>query len=478
MGTKYGFTIEAGLTSNHLTDAHYIKGGYCVVKDIDERNKMVKATDYQDGTVVEGSLCYVQSHINEDGEIVKGKFYKYNGTSWEEADFGSGGGGVSGGGGELVEDYESLSPTENLNYTLLDDGTYSVSGMKRFPYTEVVIPSTYNGVPVTRIADAGFGYSTLTSVVIGNNVTSVGETAFAYCENLKRVIIGKGVKTIGKWAFNGCFNVTNIDFYATAMEDLSDDNNVFVYTGDEIEGIKVYIGANVTKIPNNLFYPSKAEIIWSDDGTYEIDGYSPNITHVNFAKGSVCSIIGTRAFKTTGLAVVVLPDSVNIIGDAAFSHCSALVSIEIPYGVQEIGSCAFESCQKLNRIVLPPRILKIGASAFRGCEASIFSPEPKAPDAWDSTWAGDCTVMWNTASDLDWLTKAVQRLYENEKFIYELLFAIAVYEDVSDDVKVWMTQYEDVGNLYAPDGTTYNVGKYASLGDAEESDLYTKYIDP
>lgn len=100
MGTKYGFTIEAGLTSYHLTDAQYVKGGFFVVKDKEELNRYCPitynddGTINQDGTIVKGSLCYCQAD---------GKFYQYDDkivddkvVGWVEKNF-SGGGSVDGG---------------------------------------------------------------------------------------------------------------------------------------------------------------------------------------------------------------------------------------------------------------------------------------------------------------------------------------------------------------------------------------------
>ena len=63
----------------------------------------------------------------------------------------------------------------------------------------------------------------LTSIVIPDNVGTIGEYAFAYCENLSSVIIGKGVSYIGESAFYKCKNlitlnipssVKNIGYYA------------------------------------------------------------------------------------------------------------------------------------------------------------------------------------------------------------------------------------------------------------------------
>ena len=81
---------------------------------------------------------------------------------------------------------------------------------------DIVIPSTYRGLPVTEIGeyalstetDAGTAY--LTSIVIPNSVTSIGECAFAGCSSLTSVVIGDGVTSIGNSAFNGCSSLTSV----------------------------------------------------------------------------------------------------------------------------------------------------------------------------------------------------------------------------------------------------------------------------
>ena len=46
---------------------------------------------------------------------------------------------------------------------------------------------------------------------IGNNVTSIGNRAFRYCELLTNVIIPDTVTSIGELAFEYCDSLTNVD---------------------------------------------------------------------------------------------------------------------------------------------------------------------------------------------------------------------------------------------------------------------------
>lgn len=49
---------------------------------------------------------------------------------------------------------------------------------------------------------------------------------------------------------------------------------------------------------------------------------------------------------------VIIPDTVNSIGDYAFSHCKELTSVVIPETVTRIGNAAFYYCTNLTNIVL------------------------------------------------------------------------------------------------------------------------------
>lgn len=79
--------------------------------------------------------------------------------------------------------------SEGLEYTLNADGTaYIVTGVGTCTDTDIVIPATYNDLPVNAI----------------------GEKAFQNCTNLKSVTILNGTVSIAKDAFEGCENTVEI----------------------------------------------------------------------------------------------------------------------------------------------------------------------------------------------------------------------------------------------------------------------------
>src|SRR5215472_17069302 len=70
----------------------------------------------------------------------------------------------------------------------------------------VVIPNTINGYPVTGIGTQAFQSTGVTSVIIPNSVTSIGDYAFRYCSGLTNVTIPDSVTSIGQTAFAFCTN--------------------------------------------------------------------------------------------------------------------------------------------------------------------------------------------------------------------------------------------------------------------------------
>jgi hypothetical protein len=75
---------------------------------------------------------------------------------------------------------------------------------------DVTIPSEIGGIPVRFIGENAFEYSFLTSVIIPDSVTRIGDYAFYYCSFLKSIDIPEGVTYIGEYAFMGCASLTHI----------------------------------------------------------------------------------------------------------------------------------------------------------------------------------------------------------------------------------------------------------------------------
>ena len=103
--------------------------------------------------------------------------------------------------------------------------------------------------PVTKIeANALKGNTTLTTLAIGKNVTTVGNYAFKNCTALKKVTGGTGITVLNRGAFAGCKKLTSVNLGAK----LTTIGVQAFYKCTTLP--KVVIPANVTKISLQAFY--------------------------------------------------------------------------------------------------------------------------------------------------------------------------------------------------------------------------------
>ena len=114
------------------------------------------------------------------------------------------------------------------------------------------------------------------------------------------------------------------------------------------------------------------------EGVTGIGGYTfqflPNLTDVTIPK--TVKKIGTNAFiGCEKLTSIVLPEGVTDIGTFAFSQ-TGLTSVKLPNSLQTLESAAFTHCHDLKSIVLPDNLHSIGDGAFDACHslASVTLP--------------------------------------------------------------------------------------------------------
>ena len=196
----------------------------------------------------------------------------------------------------------------------------------------VILPSTINSWPVTKIGEAALkDNTTITSVTIPASVTEIGANAFAGCTNLTSVTYG------GDWR-----NLT-IQSGNPAVEDAAKD------------------AANEQLFDFKFILNNTAVIVIRYKGT------AADVTIPSRYKGKPVTAIDHVAFHDSAVTSVTIPDSVTAIPDDAFSHCSQLTNISIPNSVTFIGFSAFNSCTSLKSITLPSSLSTIQSYAFYNC---------------------------------------------------------------------------------------------------------------
>lgn len=144
--------------------------------------------------------------------------------------------------------------------------------------TVVVIPSKINGITVETIGHTAFRYSSVTSVTIPDSVTSINDSAFAYCSSLTNISIPNSVTAIGSFAFEGCTKLESITLPSsllTISEFLFYDCSQLttIHIPDSVSSIRQYAFYNCGKLETIRIPVSVTSI-----GSYAFDDCPSSMT--------------------------------------------------------------------------------------------------------------------------------------------------------------------------------------------------------
>lgn len=258
----------------------------------------------------------------------------------------------------------------------------------------VILPSTINSWPVTKIGEDAFqDNTTITSVTIPANVTEIGSNAFADCTNLTSVTYGGDWSNLtiqsGNPAVEDAVNAQLFDFVFTP------DNTAVIVrykgTAADVTIPSRYKGKPVTAINNAVFPNSAVTSVTIPDSVTSIHDVSffncSQLTNISIPNS--VTYIGYAAFSyCTSLKSITLPSSLSTISRALFSGCSQLTTIHIPDSVSSIQFYAFHDCENLETIRIPVSVTSIRDFAFDGCPSSMTVTYSGSKTQWDAITKG------------------------------------------------------------------------------------------
>ncbi len=324
---------------------------------------------------------------------------------------------MAGGGFSYIYDYDMFDDASNGKLTYLDiSGAKIVSGGDAYiayydkgqnpRYNDDAEPLYYYLSSSDMIPKFLFRGCKLTSVILPNNLISIGYAAFMECRDLTSIIIPNSVTSIGNYAFNRCIgltsitipnSVTTIGYFTfsecTSLKSITIPNSVTsigecaFQKSSGLMSIKVEIGNNMYDSRNScnaIIETSSNKLITGCKNTIIPNTVKSIGNFAFYSCSGLTSImipnsvttIGDYAFyNCSGLVSITIPNSVTSIGKSAFYECSGLTSITISNAVTTIGDYAFQKCSGLTSITIPNSVTSIGNSAFEGCNAlsSVYS---------------------------------------------------------------------------------------------------------
>lgn len=397
--------------------------------------------------------------------------------------------------------------SSGLEFTLNSDNvSYSVTGIGSCTDTDIIIPKTYNTLPVTNIGENAFHTcKKLTSITIFNNIESIGKGAFANCTGLTAVYISD----ISVWCNISFSNdrFANPLFYAHKLY-LNGELLTTINVPDGVMSISSYAFKSCTSLEHIIF---SNDVISIEDNAFED---CSNLISVTFGDDSKLKNIGDQVFyNCTNLESIIIPNSIEMIGNLAFQgtslnynrygnadylgnnsnpyivfirispsvetcnihsdtkiicygafhDCYDLRELTIPNGVITICGYAFSNCHNITEVLIPNSVINICDQSFYNCKSlTIYCEATTKIDGWDTPTGGgmisddySIPVVWdcnnNDIADDGYIYSVINGI----RYAIKDSFAIVARQPVNTD-----TTAIDNNILYK--GTSYSI---VGIGD-------------
>ena len=272
---------------------------------------------------------------------------------------------------------------ENFSY-LIENNQVTITG---YNFTnnnpvELIIPSVIEGCPVTSIGQRAFAYrDNIVSIYIPESVININQS-FYFCSSIESISVDQN--NTKYHTINNCLIETDNKTLILGCK-----NSIIPTDGSVVEiGSSAYVnceGLKTISIPNTIL-------------TIDVDAFSycenlssvlipESVTDIDFGAFIHCDKLksievdaNNKYYHSSGNCIIrtnyktlvagcnnsIIPDdgSVTKIGECAFSGCK-FTDFAIPNGIKEIGNYAFNACYSLERVSIPESVTIISDGAFR-----------------------------------------------------------------------------------------------------------------
>ena len=284
---------------------------------------------------------------------------------------------------------------DNLTWTMNDEGTLTFSGSGAMaesygdiPWHRDSVKALVLGNGITTVGESDFVvHQNLVSVTLPNSIVRIERSAFVYCSKLKTITLPGKVKTIGTGAFAECTGLESIRLpkSVTSIEIDAFNHNSSLkdvyYEGTQADRQKIKIDKYNDDLEKATWHYSQGSAETKDTsvtvggGKYELTGNGKSAVFTGPEKKTANTLvirdkvtIGGKSYKVTEIA------------DGACKGMSNVTTLTIGKNITKIGKEAFRKCKKAKTInILTTSLKSVGENAFDGIpkKAVITCPKKK-----------------------------------------------------------------------------------------------------
>ncbi len=260
--------------------------------------------------------------------------------------------------------------TASKGEMLLDeaDGGAVFNGVSEDFEGDLIIPDTFNGLPVTEIAENALsGNSKITAVSIPASVKAIGKNAFKGCSGISSVSIMNLINYDIHGIFAECPNIENVVFSLDNAEGFMHDwRNILFGSGTPVNS-NYYQCSDTAFVPASLTSVTLYDVALIPDGMF---AGMKSLKRVNINGNP--STIGNYAFdgcSSLEFAAAPVFETVTSIGSYAFRGCNSINfgQLRIPNTIKYLGNGAFDSCNTITAVDIPNLINYDINGVFTNC---------------------------------------------------------------------------------------------------------------
>lgn len=287
--------------------------------------------------------------------------------------------------------------------------SFTLDGITYVANADTAIIKGYDAIPEN-------GELTLASTVSYGGkdyrVTTVQNSAFLSCTELKKLVVPSTIKYIREGAFENCVNMTQLvlsegeerldaagdAFKNCVIEEATIGRNLMkgIFRNSE-SLVSVKLAKNVTTIPSYAFYGCKKLSAINLENVKRI-GESAFLGCAMLKEVNIEKVveIDREAFYGVGVEIIELPETLEDLNFLSFAYCESLKHVTIKSKLYEIPQSCFIGCSNLESVDFPLSLRKICHEAFKECnslrQVSWGNVETIQSDAFENAGFKDLTM--------------------------------------------------------------------------------------